>query len=86
MASPQQTSTYPFDAEPRREPVDARAVRDFWRAVRAQHPTPVGSVIVWVVLEVVLVTMVPMFGALMLGALLRRSPEAAVRAQCSASR
>ncbi|WP_193597397.1 hypothetical protein [Microbacterium sp. YJN-G] len=50
---PPTQSHHPFDARPLTEPVDAAAVAGFWRQVRAQHPTPVGTVIAWVVIAVV---------------------------------
>lgn len=43
----------PFDARPLTEPADPRAVAEFWRRIRAAHPTPFGAVIVWVIVGVV---------------------------------
>ncbi|WP_336644689.1 hypothetical protein [Microbacterium sp. USHLN186] len=40
---------YPFDTAPLTEPVDMRAVAEFTRAMRRQHPTPASAVVIWVV-------------------------------------
>ncbi|MFD5223994.1 hypothetical protein ACFWHT_00075 [Microbacterium sp. NPDC058342] len=61
---------YPFDTRPLTEPVDRRAVAEFWRRIRATHPASAGTIIAWVVVGVVGVfVIVPMLLAAVFGLL-----------------
>ncbi|BDZ39984.1 hypothetical protein [Microbacterium suwonense] len=61
MTGPMQT--YPFDTRPLTDPVDSAAVREFWRTVRAQHPTSGRTIATIVIVAVVFVmVLAPMIG------------------------
>lgn len=49
MTIPAPPQAYPFDTRPLTEPVDPRATGDFWRQIKAQHPTSAANVLVFVV-------------------------------------
>lgn len=62
-APPQQ---YPFDTRPLTEPVDSRAMAEFWRAQRATHPASAGQIVIWVIVGVVfLMVFVPIIGVML---------------------
>ncbi|GAA3935358.1 hypothetical protein [Microbacterium soli] len=55
--------TYPFDTRALTDPVDARSVAEFWRGIRAKRPSPVGAVVVWIIIGVVgVMILLPMLG------------------------
>jgi len=49
MTNPAPVQTYPFDTRPLTDPVDPRAVGDFWRQIKTMHPTSAATVLVFVV-------------------------------------
>ncbi|MFD5214163.1 hypothetical protein [Microbacterium sp. NPDC058345] len=78
MTDATQTHRYPFDARPLTDAVDPRAVSEFWRRLKAAHPTPVGSVIVLVIMGVIgLVVFVPVLGSAVFGIILSASGDGA---------
>ncbi|WP_309127130.1 hypothetical protein [Microbacterium sp.] len=71
MTVPSETPRYPFDTRPLTDAVDSRAVSEFWRQIKAKHPTSIGSVIAWVVLGMVgVVVVVPVLGSAVFGIIL----------------
>jgi len=63
--APQQ---YPFETRPLTEPVDPRAVNEFWRAVRAQNPTSGTQIVIGVIFAVVFgLVFLPVIGFALFG-------------------
>ena len=47
------TQMYPFDTRPLTDPVDPRAVSEFWRSIRSRYPTSASTIVAWVIIGVV---------------------------------
>jgi len=66
MTDATQTQHYPFDTRPLTDPVDSRAMAEFWRVQRAKHPASPGQIVVWVIVGVVfLLVFVPVIGVML---------------------
>ena len=62
------THTYPFDTRPLTDPVDPRAVSEFWRSIRSRYPASASTIVAWVIIGVVaIMILVPMFGITVIG-------------------
>ena len=62
------TQMYPFDTRPLTDPVDPRAVSEFWRSIRSRYPTSASTIVAWVIIGVVaIMILVPMFGITVIG-------------------
>lgn len=71
-----QATPYPFDPSPLREPVSPGEVAKFWQQVKARHPMPASTIVVWVIVGVVgAVVAVPVLTAAIVAAFgLRDTP------------
>ncbi|PKI91437.1 hypothetical protein CW368_05745 [Actinomycetales bacterium SN12] len=59
---------YPFETRPLTEPVDPRAVNEFWRVVKAQYPAPGSQVAIALVIGVVFaLVFLPTVGLTLIG-------------------
>ncbi|MGB3375338.1 MAG: hypothetical protein WBA87_09380, partial [Microbacterium sp.] len=63
MTNPAPAQIYPFDTRPLTEPVDPRAIGDFWRLIKSTHRTSATNIVIWVVIGIIFATIaVPMIG------------------------